>query len=232
MTNNKTLKIPISTLVNEQINLYYDTPEKIKELKTALILTVLNMCVSANNMVQVHQVPCEIDVAENLTRKIQNIQLSLSEFNLDNYIQYTKEEPNWIPKELKTEEKIHYIELKIRGPTYNGLKLSCKLFRARMDKYIESLEMSAEEKEKLNDDQKKKFEEAKKLKLKRAPNYNCFEEFIYGNLVDKISHNLLTQMEKQILEDFNKDYPEGPEAKLPSSIPPPQPMPLPPTKSL
>jgi len=207
MTNIKTIRIPISAIVNDQIQIHYNTPQKLKELRKLLIQKITAMCTNASKMVLIKKIPCEIDVAKDLKRQIQTQDISLSEFNLDDYIKYTKEEINWLPDELKDEKPV-FFELKIRGHTYDNLKLSAKLFRARMEKYLESLEMSVEEKEKLTDEQKTKFAEAKEMKSKNAPQYNCMEHFIYVHLFAGITDNLLTKIESGISADFEEDYPD------------------------
>jgi len=208
MTNIKTIKIPISSLVNEQIQTHYDTPEKIKELRKSLIQKISAMCTNASKMVLIKKIPCEIDVAKDLKRQIQTQDIPLSEFNLDDYNNYAKEDPNWLPDELKDEKPILFFELKIREHTYENLKLSAKLFHARMEKYITSLEMSAEEKKKLTNDQKTKFAQAKEMKSKQAPQYNCIEHFIYEHLFAGITESLLTKIESGITADFEEDYPD------------------------
>jgi len=207
MTNIKTIRIPISVIVNDQIQIHYNTPQKLKELRKLLIQKIIAMCTNANKMVLIKKIPCEIDVAKDLKRQIQTQDIPLSEFNLDNYIKYTKEEVNWLPDELKNEKHV-FFELKIRGHTYDNLKLSAKLFRGRMEKYLTSLEMSAEEKEKLTNEQKTKFAEAKEMKSKHAPQYSCIEHFIYVHLFSGITDSLLDKIESGISADFEEDYPD------------------------
>ncbi len=206
MSEITTLKLPISSVTEEEIYNNYDTPQKLKELRSALIQRISAICTNSQKMILNETVPCEIDTASKLTRKVETKEYPLSEFDLEEYLEHLQEDPAWVPKSLKDKEVKHF-ELKIRDKTYKKLVIGAQLLSARMQKWDESLEMSDEEKEKLNDEQKIKFEEAKKMKQHKSKVFVCMQEFIYEQLFPAISESLTAKVDAQIRKDFEEDYP-------------------------
>ena len=214
VSNNITvLKIPISKLLDQEIKDNFDTPQKLKDLRKILIGEISMICTNSSKMIFNETIPCEIDSASNLTRKIITKNVPLSEFDLEQYLENDlKEDPTWVPKSLKGME-IKYFEIKIRNKTYEKLKVGGQLLCARMEKFAESLKMSDEEKEKLNDDQKKIFEEAKEMKLLKSEKFTCMQEFIHHHLFKPITDSLVGKIDLQIQKDFEDDYPAEKESK-------------------
>lgn len=211
MTNTKTIKIPISVEISEAIEKAYTTPNQQRELRVPLISQVKVICKNATKMIFGRKIPCNVDKVTNLTRQTVSEEFPLSEFDLDSYIKYTVENPEWLPKELAAEKEVKYFELKVRGETYDQLKLGARVLCARIDKFNESIKITPEETTKLNDDQKEKFEIARKLKESQL--FVCFEEFLFEQLSGPLSETVLAKIEADIDAGFNDIYPETKEVK-------------------
>lgn len=218
MTNIKTIKIPVSMAINETIEKEYNTSNKQRELRLGLIQQAKVICKNATKMVFARKIPCNVDKVTNLTRQTIQQEFSLSEFDLDSYIQYTSEKPDWIPDELKDENEIKYFELLVKGETYDKLKLGARVLCARIDKFNKSLDMTAEEKLKLNEEQKEKFEIARKIKVSKM--FVCFEEFLYEQFYGPLSETVLAKIDVDIDKSFDEIYPQiEEETPKPISIP-------------
>lgn len=211
MTNIKTIKIPISEALHNAIEKQYDTPNKQRELRLGLIQQAKVICKNATKMVFARKIPCNIDKVTKLTRQTIQEEIPLDEFDLDSYIQYTTEKPEWIPDELLKEPNLKHFELKVKGDTYDQLKLGARVLSARIDKFNNSLTMTAEEEEKLTKEQKEKFAEARKIKLSKM--FVCFEEFLYEQFYGPLSETVLSKIDTDIDEGFDELYPEVKESK-------------------
>lgn len=211
MTNTKSIKIPISVELYEAIEKGYTTSLQQRELRVPLIAQAKVICKNATKMVFARKIPCNVDKVTNLTRQTVQQEFPLSEFDLDSYIKHTIENKDWIPEELAGEKEVKHFELQVKGDTYDQLKLGARVLCARIEKFNKSLDMTDDEKEKLNDEQKQKFEVARKIKISKM--FVCIEEFLYEQFYGPLSETVLAKIDKDIDAGFDESYPQVEEVK-------------------
>ncbi len=204
MTTIKTLRIPLSLDASKEILIHYSTPEKLRTLRQLLMQTIKTIC---NNTTAVNlnkKMPCKIEVAKDLTRSAEIKEFPVDEIDFESYNDYLKLNPDWLPEEL-TKDKVSYFEIKIKEKTFNKMIAGSKLLCARIEKFNESLEITPEETEKMNEEQTKAFEKAKKIKQQSY--FTCFEEFVYEQLYKPLTDNIMQSGDIEIETDFQELYP-------------------------
>lgn len=187
-----------------EIDKQYPTDVKLKELRAFLMQTVKTITSNATGVMLHKKLPAKVEIADNMTRSDKIEQFPLSEFDLDSYIKYLKEDPKWLPEKLESDEKHTYFELKVKGKTYDKMKTGAKILCARIEKFNDSLNATPEEKEKFNKEQAAAFEKARKIKSQSL--FICFEDFLYDQFYKPIIDSVMRQGDQEIDADFEELY--------------------------